>query len=102
MSSKIKMCGERQRYTVMAHDDRYAVMTKPFNPKRTYLYTVSDLDRGIRGPINLIFGLSYDVNTTEGAEKLLSELNSGELEVSWRRHKDLTEPEIVQIRSLSI
>lgn len=56
VGSKIRMDGERQAYTVQAANDRFAIMTKPFNAKRTYLYTITDLDRKVRGPCNLIFG----------------------------------------------
>lgn len=86
----VRLEGERQRYKVMAHNDRFAIMTKPFNAQRTYLYTIADLKRGVRGPCNLIFGLPCDVNTLEGAAEALAKIEAGEMEVSYRRCVDLT------------
>ena len=67
VGTKIKMDGERQAYKVQAANDRFAIMTKPFNAQRTYLYTITDLERGVRGPCNLIFGLPFHINSPEGA-----------------------------------
>lgn len=95
--SKIKMDGERQRYTVMARNDRFVIMTKPFNAQRTYLYTIADLQRGVRGPCNLIFGLPCDVNTRDGAVEALKKIEDGEMEVSFRRCVDLSGNEIAAL-----
>lgn len=96
--TKIKFDGERQRYTVMAHNDRFAIMTKPFNAQKTYLYTITDLERGVRGPCNFIFGLPCDVNTPEGAAEALGFIERKEMEVSHRRCKDLSEGEVQAVR----
>lgn len=96
---KIRMEGERQRYTVMAHNERFAIMTKPLNVLKTYLYTITDLKRGVRGPCNLIFGLPCDVNTPEGAAEALAMIERGEMEVSFRKCIDLHPSEIAQLRS---
>lgn len=98
---KIKMTGERQRYTVQARNERFAVLTKPFNARGTYLYCITDLERGIRGPCNFIFGLPFaeELTTPEGAEKALAMLASDEMGVS-RRHINLTDDEIAQLRAL--
>lgn len=96
---KVKMEGERQRYTVMAHNDRFFLMAKPFNAQRTYLYTIADLKRGVRGPCNLIFGLPCDVNTPEGAAEALSKIEAGEMEVSFRRCVDLLPSEAAALRA---
>lgn len=98
---KVKFEGERQRYTVMAHNDHFFIMTKPFNARRTYLYTIADLKRGVRGPCNLIFGLPCDVDTPEGAAEVLSEIEDGRLEVSFRRCVDLQPSEASALRAHS-
>ena len=67
---KFKADGERLRYTVIAADDRFAIMTKPFAPKKTYIYTITDLRRGIRGSCNMIFGPPFDFNTLTGPVRL--------------------------------
>ena len=101
-TSKIKMCGERHRYKVMAKNERYAVMVKPFNARKTYLYTITDLERRERGPIGLVFGLPYHVNTPERAAKLLAEMEAEGWEVSYRKSKPLTDPELEQLHALSL
>ena len=97
VGSKIKMDGERERYTVQAANDRFAIMTKPFNARRTYHYTITDLEREVRGPCNLIFGLPCDVNSPAGASEALAMIERGEMEVTHRHDKDLTAEELKQI-----
>lgn len=97
IGQKIKVCGEVQRYTVQAFDERYIIMTKPFNARKTYLYSIVDLDKKIRGPIGLIFGLSDHVNTPEGAAECIKMMREEGFEVSYRRNKALTEEELAQL-----
>lgn len=100
VGQKIKFDGERQRYTVQAANERFAILTKPLNVHKTYLYTITDLKRGVRGPCNLIFGLpsGCDVNTPEGAAEALGFIERGEMEVSFRKCVDLYPSEIEQLR----
>lgn len=97
---KMKFDGERQRYTVQAHNERYAIMTKPFNAQKTYLYTITDLKRGVRGPCNFIFGLPCDVDTPEGAAEAFGYIERKEMEVSYRRSKDMSQAEIATLTAL--
>jgi hypothetical protein len=97
---RMKFDGERQRYTVWAHNKRFAIMTKPFNARKTYLYTITDLERGVRGPCNFIFGLPCDVDTPEGAAEAMKRLVAGEMEVSYRRSKDLSTGETATLSAL--
>lgn len=90
VGAKIKFEGERQRYTVMACNDRFAIMVKPFNARKTYLYTITDLERGVRGPCNLIFGPPAKLDTQEGAAQAFAMIEAGDLGVSRRRCVDLT------------
>lgn len=80
--NRIKFAEEKRPYTIQAMGKRYLVCTKPFNPKRTVLYTVVDLDEQIRGTENLVFGLGAE--TKEQCEEMLRRLESGETEVSHR------------------
>jgi len=98
VGTKIRMEGERQRYTVTASDERYVLMWKPFNARRTYLYTIADLERGVRGRCNLIFGPAAPFNTLEGAAENLRMLQTGEQEVTHRGPLPLTDSEIAQLR----
>lgn len=94
---KIKFDGERQRYTVMASNERFAIMVKPFNAQKTYLYSIVDLKRGVRGPCNLIFGPPCDLSSAEGAAEAMRMIEAGEMEVSYRRHKDLSPTELAAL-----
>lgn len=94
---KIRMDGDRQRYTVMARDARFVVMTKPFNARRTYIYSIADRERGVRGPCNLIFGPPAKLDTLDGASEALTMLKSGEMEVSYCRYKPITPAESAQL-----
>ncbi len=96
---KVKFERERQRYTVQARNDRFVIMTKPFNAQRTYLYTIADLERGYRGACNLIFGLPCHVDTPEGAAEALAMIERGEMEVSYRNCVPLLPSEIEQLRT---
>lgn len=97
-AGRVHLSGERQRYTVQARNDRFVILTKPFNAQRTYLYTIADLERGVRGPCNLIFGLPCDVNTPAGASEALGWIERGGMEVSHRRCVDLTEDDVSALR----
>lgn len=94
---KVKMCGERQRYTIHACDERFAIMSKPFNAQKTYLYTITDLERGLRGPANFVLGPPVEMDNPESAAEGLAMLQSGEMAVSYRRNMKLTEAERRQL-----
>jgi len=93
IGDKFKFDAEAQRYTVRACNDRFTVMTKPFNARKTYLYTITDNERGERGPCDLIFGPPCDLDNSDGAAEALAMLASGEMAVSYRRGIPLTEGE---------
>ena len=85
--SKITFVEEKRPYVVRAIGKRYAVCTKPFNPKHTVLYTVIDIDKKIRGTENLVFGMGAE--TDEDCNEMLQRLESGESEVSHRNRVPL-------------
>ena len=89
VGSKIKFVSEKQKYTVQASDDRFAVCTKPFNPRRTVLYTIVDFKEQVRGPENLIFGMGAE--TREQCEDMLDRLN-GRLDSGGRMLKEAGYP----------
>jgi hypothetical protein len=76
---KVRFVEERQAYTIQARSKRYLVCTKPFNPKRTVLYTVVDLEKAIRGTENLIFGAGAE--TVELCEEMIARLEG---HTEWR------------------
>jgi len=69
---KIKFLEEKQRYTVMAIGERYAVCNKPMNALKTYLYTVIDFGEEIRGTENLVFRMGAE--TEKDCEEMLGRL----------------------------
>lgn len=95
---KFKAAGERRRYTVMAADKRFVIAVKPFAALKTYLYTIADLERGVRGPCNLIFGPPADLSTEDGAMEAMAMLIVGDMAVSGRRYKPLEPEEIEQLK----
>ncbi len=99
MGEKITMDGEKAPYKIMARDDRYVILCRPFNLKRTYTYSIVDLEEKVRGPCNYVFGPLVDFNTEDGAKENLAMLRSGKQEVSRRRSKDLSDREIALLSS---
>jgi len=84
---KIKFKGEKQRYTVQATGKRYLVCTKPFNARKTVLYTIIDLKEEVRGTENLVFGMGAE--TKKLCDEMLERLESGESEISHRNRRSL-------------
>lgn len=102
IGDKIKMEGERTRYTIQAFDDRFVIATKPHF--KTYLYCLIDLKELVRGGVNRIFGMGCDVDTPEGAREALSEIEASNKRsdgdmwgVSLRSGLELKPSEIAQL-----
>lgn len=93
VGDKIWFAAEKRPYKVMACDERFVVCTKPMNALRTVLYTIIDLQNGIRGTENLIFCLGFE--DIEHCNDALKRLQSGGSEVSYRNRIDL---DIVKIK----
>lgn len=73
---------EKRPYRVKARGKRYAICIKPFNARRTVLYTIIDMAEKVRGPDNMIFGRGYE--TASDVSERMGELERGEMEVSYR------------------
>lgn len=84
IGEKIKFKEEKQRYTVQACNERFAICTKPFNCRKTVLYTIIDFQRNVRGRDNLVFGFYEGYETRGSCETALKELMNNEMEVSYR------------------
>jgi hypothetical protein len=87
VGDKIKFRSEKQRFTVKAKSDRFLVCTKPFNLKKTCLYTIIDLDKMIRGADN--YGGRYDYMIQDEINQCLADLELGDTEVSYRNYVQL-------------
>ena len=87
VGDKVKFRNQKQRYTVQACNELFAVCTKPFNPRKTVLYTVIDFMENVRGTENLIFGMGAE--TKEQCREMLERLTTNETEVSYRNRVPL-------------
>lgn len=85
--TRIWFDGEKKPYKIQALSPRYAICTKPFNLKRTVLYTIVDFAKNIRGPENLIFCMGFE--TEKRCEEALIRLQKGESEISHRNRVSL-------------
>jgi hypothetical protein len=88
VGDRVRFVEEAQAYTIQARSDRYLVCTKPFNLRRTVLYTIVDLKQQVRGTENLVFGAGAE--TPEQCQEMISRLEGTGLawttEVSHRNH----------------
>ena len=85
VGAKVRFAEDSQPYTVRAISERYAICTKPFNPKRTVYYTIIDIVEQVRGPNNLVLN-AYDYTQDSDCEKSLQDLVDGKVEIS-KRHR---------------
>jgi hypothetical protein len=95
VGTKIFFEKEIRPYMVKAHNDRYAICTKPYNPKRTVLYTIIDFKNKQRAPNWWIFNI-YDYKVQADIEQCLKDLETGECELSKRRAVSL---DIIEIEN---
>lgn len=87
VGDKVHFEGERNAYTIRACDSRYLVCTKPFNPRKTVLYTIVDLQEKVRGTENLVFGMVFE--TDDDCKEALERLQYGKTEISYRNRVKL-------------
>lgn len=87
IGDKIKFKNEVQRYTIRAMGFRFWICTKPFNPRKTVLYTIVDPANKIRGTENLIFGMGAE--TDQDCNEMLERLEKGESKISHRNRVKL-------------
>jgi len=87
VGDKLYFAGERLGYTVQAARGRYAVCSKPFNPKRTVLYCIVDFEAQVRGPEGVVFGMGAE--TRADCESMLTRVCSGRSDISYRHRAKL-------------
>lgn len=87
LGDKVKFKKEKQKYTIQAINNRYAICTKPFNAQKTVLYTIISLKEKIRGTENLIFCNGFE--TKKQCEEALDRLENGISEISHRNRINL-------------
>ncbi len=72
VGDRVWFASEKQAYTIQARGGRYIVCTKPFNLRKTVLYTVVNLVERVRGTENLVFG--HGAETREQCEAMIKRL----------------------------
>jgi hypothetical protein len=87
VDDKVIFAEEKRAYTVQACDDRFVICTKPFNAKKTVIYSIIDWKREVRGTENLIFCMGFE--TRELCDEALKRLQEEVSEVSYRNFIDL-------------
>lgn len=92
---KIYFEEEKKPYKIRACDERYLVCTKPYNfKKETVIYTMVDLQEGIRGTDGYSLGC-YSYYPQEDCDNYLKELENGEIEISRRNRIKLNIVKVV-------
>lgn len=84
VGDRIKFLEEKQSYKVVARNWRFLICIKPFNARKTYLYSIVDVEQEMRGADYWILG-RFDYEDSEDQEQALKELMSGETQLSRRR-----------------
>lgn len=82
IGDKVYLPGKKRPYRVRARDERFIICTQPYNPKHTVMYFIIDLYDKVRGTDNCVFCNGYV--TDEQCLERLDELQSGQIEVSYR------------------
>lgn len=104
VGDRVHFVEDRLAFTVQARDERFVVATRrtPFRGDDCPTYTIVDLEQGVRGPDNAVFGRGYV--TREDCEARLRELRDpnhygegcGPLEVSRRNAIPLVVAKVVE------
>ena len=75
---------EKRAYTVMARNERYVIISKPFNPKKTAQYSIIDLQEWFMWPDNYIMWM-YDYLDNKSCDKAIADLWKWGMQISKRR-----------------
>lgn len=74
IGDKVKFKTEKHRYTIRACDERFIIATKPFNARKTFIYTIVDLKKKHRSSDNYYCRFDYEKRSeAEEALKLLND-----------------------------
>ena len=72
VGDKVKFVDEQRPYTIKACNERFIIATKPYNPKRTFMYTIIDFEHLVRGADN--YSCLYEYDKEEEAQKALQNI----------------------------
>lgn len=84
VGTKIKFNNEKQRYTVMARNEKYIIMSKANNlPRLDFFYSIIDIENMEMSSSDLIFDFTNYLDKEE-CEEVIKKLEKGEVELSAR------------------
>lgn len=72
--AKIEWENQKRTFKVIARNDNFIIIARPYNPKRTFEYSILDLKYMVCNRDNMIFGPKYDYSNREECEEALKEL----------------------------
>lgn len=73
---------DRVSWKCMVRDERYVILSKPFNPKKTFMYSIFDLKEMICGADDCWCAYNYD--NKDECEEALKRLQDDTLHISYR------------------
>ena len=88
VGDKVYLFGERQGYTVRTRNDRFIILTKPYNPHHKVKAIIVDLKMRTMGTDNHKYGLRYQ--TPEDCDYALRLLTHGIVEIDKKHTYKLT------------
>lgn len=70
--SKLQWKGQKSKFKVIARNDNFIIITRPYNPKRTYEYSILDLEYMQCNHDN--YYCKYNYNDAEECKEAIKEL----------------------------
>lgn len=89
---RVKFAENKIAWTVRSRSARFIILTRPFNPRNTVVYTIVDLQTMKRGPDDRLFSRGYETDA-DCAERL-DDLETGFVEMSKRNRIPVNVQEI--------
>lgn len=81
---KIGWKGQKKKFKVVARNDNFIIIARPYNPKKTFEYSILDLEYMQCSTDNLVFEI-YNYLDKEDCEEALKYLENRKMELSRRR-----------------
>lgn len=85
LGDRLYFKGEKKGFEIKSRNQRYLICTKPFNPKKTVVYTILDSEELINSTNNYVFN-PYDYLSQADIDESLVDLVADKYELS-RRHQ---------------
>jgi len=73
VGDKVYFATDKKPFTVKATNEKFTILTKPFNLRKTVFYTIIDWHQGFRNRNNMVFN-PYDYSAQEDIDQCLRDL----------------------------